>query len=270
MTTTSSASCAAIAADCAVRQGEEDDVVAGQRLRAWSPAGPGRPAAPGAAGARRGAAPRWRRRSARRSRPRGGRAAAAAARPRRTRWLRRPRLSVMCMTIQSTHVSMQHRCRAQRVVRAHGVQPQCASLSGVDVRGRRAATQRGRGCPELARTSARTSRRSSPGAQCGPRSGRRSAARSTGPADVRRPARRPSSLRTHAERWSPRPDAVRRGRPGAGRRFSRWGRLAGAGRGEVHRRSGRPATRARSTTRPPLRRRGAGGSTRLFRSGPRR
>ena len=59
MTTTSSPSWAAIVAGLAVRQREEDHVVAGQGFERWSPRAPGRRAAPGAAGAHRAADPRW-------------------------------------------------------------------------------------------------------------------------------------------------------------------------------------------------------------------
>ena len=62
MTTVSSGSCAATSAGLAVRQAEEDDVVAGEGLRRWSPRAPGRRAAPGAAAGRRGAGRRWSRR----------------------------------------------------------------------------------------------------------------------------------------------------------------------------------------------------------------
>ena len=91
MTSVSSASVAAIARRLAVRQGQEHDVVTGQRL--------GRGLGQHPVGERRqvrlegpeplpGVAARGQRR---RSRPRVRRAGGAAARRRRTRWLRRPR-----------------------------------------------------------------------------------------------------------------------------------------------------------------------------------
>ena len=91
-------------AGLAVREGEEDHVVAGQRRGAGlleHPVGQRDQVRLQAAQRSRR---RWTRRSARRSRPRGGPAAGAAARRRRTRWLRRPRpsSSSCCMTIQTT------------------------------------------------------------------------------------------------------------------------------------------------------------------------
>ena len=75
----------------AVRQRQEDDIVARERLRVGLGRAPGRPAAPGGAGARAEACPRCRPPSACRSPRSGGRAGAEAAHPRRSRWLRPPR-----------------------------------------------------------------------------------------------------------------------------------------------------------------------------------
>ena len=139
---------AASAAECAVRQGEEDDVVAGEHLgrglgsRTRSASGAQvrveRPERLPGVGARR---------SARRSRRRGGRAAAAAARRRRTRWLRRLRPVTMCMTIHSIACSMHDQGSAQRRrPDRHAGAAGSGAVVRADRRGRRPApaSERGR------------------------------------------------------------------------------------------------------------------------------